>query len=148
MTNENGPAPLAQGDTGPSEVPAATKPLELFTAHSSGKTADPVGSQMRRRRSASLRCEPLADGRLDPLELSEQRDPLASARRLHIEKGPRHTAWLHGGRLKPLCEHANVPHLWDHALKTWRIPNGRVDDLIVYAEHVDGRFVTVEEVDR
>jgi hypothetical protein len=146
MSASERPAPAT--GTGPSEVLAAAKPLELFAAHSSVKADDSVGSQLRRRRAASLRCESLADGRLDTLELAERRDPLSSARRLHVEKGPRHTAWLYGGRLKQLCEHANVPHLYDHSLKTWRISARRVDDLIVYAEHIEGRFVTVETVDR
>jgi hypothetical protein len=126
----------------------AAKPL--FEIESTATTDNSVGVQLRRRRAASLHCEPLADGtgRRDPLDVSASRDRWTSPRVLHVEKGPRNTAWLHGGRLKQLCEHANVPHLYDHSLKTWRISMRRVDDLIVYAEHIEGRFVTTELVDR
>ena len=98
--------PVATGR--PSED-AAAKPL--FEAESTATTDRSVGTQFRRRRAAAKRLEPMEDGRHDPLELADRRDRWSGSRRLHVEIGPRHTAWLHGGRLKGLCERANVPHL-------------------------------------
>lgn len=71
-----------------------------------------------------------------------------SPRVLHVEEGDRHTAWLYGGRLKRLCEHANVPHLWCADRRTWKVSRKRLGDLLTYARKVEGRFVTTELVNR
>lgn len=36
---------------------------------------EPIARQLRRRRAAAVRCEPLIDGRRDPLELPRQPTP-------------------------------------------------------------------------
>jgi hypothetical protein len=116
------------------------EPLALFP--------EPLDVQLARRREAALRCPPLACGRRDPLKRPSSSDRWTSPRVLHVEEGSRHTAWLHGGRLKRLCEHANVPHLWDPETRTWKVSRKRLGDLIAYARHVEGRFVTTELIDR
>ena len=109
---------------------------------------EPLDVQLTRRRAAALRLPPLACGRRDPLERTYSSQRWTSPRVRHVEEGPRHTAWLHGGRLQRLCEHANVPHLWDAETRTWKVSRKRLGDLIAYARNVEGRFVTTELIDR
>ncbi len=124
----------------------------LFDVHVTDEPAQDTPSQLRRRRNASRRCEPFEDGRRDPHEV-DRRDRWTSARTLHLEVG-RRTAWLYGGRTKQLIEHAAqrsgtpCPSMWDHRRRVWMIPINRADDILVFAEHVEGRFTTVEVVDR
>ena len=118
----------------------------LFDVQSTARDDIPAG--IRRRRAAAQRCQPLADGRRDTLSTPVRDDRWTSARTLHIEVGPRHTAWLHGGRLKAMCERVGVPHVWSHDRRLWSIPAARVQDVATYAEHVEGRFVTVERVEQ
>lgn len=114
--------------------------------------AQDTASQLRRRRAASRRLEPMADGRRDPFDV-DKRDRWTSTRTLHVEVG-RRTAWLFGGRAKHLIEAASqragapIPSQWDHLRRIWMIPITHADDVLVYAEHVEGRFTTVEAVDR
>lgn len=76
------------------------------------------------------------------------RDRWTSTRTLHVECG-RRTAWLYGGRVKQLIERAGLERsMFDHSRKVWMIPIDRADDVMVYAEHFEGRFTTVEAVDR
>lgn len=124
----------------------------LFDVQLTAEPAQDTPSQLRRRRAASRRCEPLEDGRRDPVEV-DRRDRWTSTRTLHVEVG-RRTAWLYGGRAKQLIETAAqragspCPSMWDHRLRVWMVPIDRADDILVYAEHVEGRFTTVEAVDR
>lgn len=39
-----------------------------------------------------------------------------------------------------------IPTMWDRQRQAWAVPSNRLDDVLVYAEHVDGRFVTFEAV--
>ena len=131
------------------EDSAATPLFDLQTSADHGQNS--TAAQVRRRRAAAARCAPLEDGRRrDPLESPRgAEDRWTSSRTLHVENGPqRFTAWLYGGGLKGLCERANVPHLWDRQARTWKVPRSRVDDVIAYAEHCEGRFVTVEVFER
>lgn len=139
----NGPESPAR-ESGPENF-AATKPLRL-TTQSTGRTDETVGEQLRRRRAAAARCAPLGDGRRDPAQ-RRPRDGVAT-QTLHVLVGPRHTAWLIGGRVPSLLRHLDVPTQFDHAKRLWSIPVNRVDDVLAYAEHAEHRFVTVEAVDR
>jgi hypothetical protein len=124
----------------------------LFDVHLTDKPAQNIPTQLRRRRAASRRSEPLEDGRRDPFE-GDHRDRWTSTRTLHVEVG-RRTAWLYGGRAKQLIEMSAqragtpCPSMWDHRRRVWMIPIDRTDDILVYAEHVEGRFTTVEAVTR
>lgn len=141
-----GPVPAT--GTGPSEDSAASV---LFDVQSTAEPAQDTPAQVRRRRAGARRCEPLHDGRRDPLE-PDRRDRWTSARTLHVECG-KHTAWLYGGRAKQLINRSArtgtpIPSMWDHLRRVWCIPIAYSDDVLVYAEHVEGRFTTVEAVDR
>ncbi|GAA3172744.1 hypothetical protein GCM10010531_27840 [Blastococcus jejuensis] len=124
----------------------------LFDVQRTAEPAQDTPTQLRRRRAASRRLEPMADGRRDPFEV-DRRDRWTSTRTLHVECG-RRTAWLYGGRAKHLIESAAqrsgapIPSMWDHLRRLWIVPIDRADDILVYAEHVEGRFTTVEAVDR
>jgi len=123
----------------------------LFDVQLTAEPAQDAPSQLRRRRAGSRRIEPLEDGRQDPWAI-DRRDRWTSTRTLHVEVG-RRTAWLYGGRAKHLIESASqrsgapIPSMWDHLRRIWMIPIDRADDVLVY-EHVEGRFTTVEAVDR
>lgn len=122
-------------------------------------TAEPrqdAGSQVRRRRLASLRCEPLADGRRDPWTSSRQeedqhRHTILMSRTLHVEVG-KHTAWLHGGDgqdIFKLLDTVGVERRqWDAVRKVWMIPVQFADDVMAWAEWKQRRIVTCEAVDR
>jgi hypothetical protein len=140
VTASERPAPAT--GTGLFEVAAQT----LFDIESTAITDDSAGEQLRRRRAASLRCEPMSDGRRDPMEPTGNR--WTSRRALHVEEGSRNMAWLYGGRLKRLCEHANVPHLWCAERRTWKVSRKKLGELITYARRVEGRFVTTELLDQ
>jgi hypothetical protein len=71
-----------------------------------------------------------------------------SCRSLHVEVGPRHTSWCHGGRVRQLLDRVGVPTMYDRARRAWAVPTNRLDDVLVVAEHTEKRFVTVEAVAR
>jgi hypothetical protein len=112
-------------------------------------------AELRRRRQASLRCEPLDDGRRDPWTSrglhDESRKSSISARTLHVEVG-RHTAWLHGrdGQdvFRLLDEVGIDRRQWDARRRVWQIPLQYADDVMAWAEWRQRRTVTCEDVDR
>jgi hypothetical protein len=115
-------------------------------AHARGQLTLPGSdiSGLRRRRDASLRCEPLPDGRRDVLS----RPKPTAAPTLRVEVG-RRTAWLYGDDIVGLLERARVDRRqWDWQRRVWMIPIDRADDVISYAEWRQRRIVTVEDVDR
>ena len=69
-----------------------------------------------------------------------------SPKRLHVEIFARHTAAVYGGRVKRLCDRADVPSMWNPTLRAWTISRRRIDDLLVFAEHIEKRFTTVAAV--
>jgi hypothetical protein len=137
-----------RAEPGPMKAAASV----LFDVQLPEEPPQDTPSQLWRRRNASRRCEAMETGRRDPLEV-DRRDRWTSIRTLHVECG-RRTAWLYGGRAKHLIEHAAqragtpCPSMWDHRRRVWMIPIDRADDILVFAEHVEGRFTTVEAVDR
>jgi hypothetical protein len=130
----NGWAPATGAD--PRED-AATTPVFDF------QLTEDTSTQLRRHRTASRRCEPLEDGHLDPLEVSDCRDRWSSAWTLHLEVG-RRTAWLYGGQVRQLIDRAcrragTEPRTQrDHRRRVWRIPVDRADDLLS-RHHRQGR---------
>lgn len=70
----------------------------------------------------------------------------AFCRTLHVEVGPRHTAWCSGGRVRPLLDRIGVPTVYDRQRRAWAVPTARLDEVLVAAEHSERRFVTVAEV--
>jgi hypothetical protein len=116
-------------------------------AHARGQLPLPAAdvSGLRRRRQASLRCEPLdAAGRRDPMSTRRRMPALT----LHVEVGKR-TAWLHGERIVELLDAAQVERRqWDWQRRLWMVPIDRADDVITYAEWRQRRVVTVEAIDR
>lgn len=134
-----------------SEDSAAAKPLELFDVDSRADRA-PVATQLRRRRVAALRCEPLDDGQRDPWSVVGRGTPTAkTSRTLHVEVG-RRTAWLYGrdGRdvFALLDEVGLERRQWDWERKAWMVPLASADDVMSYAEWRQRRTVTCEAVDR
>lgn len=84
----------------------------------------------------------MQDGRRDPLEADR-----SNTRRLHIEVGG-HTAWLYGGRVAWLLDSAGVPRQRDLGMPgVCTCPASRVDDVVTFAEHLEGRYVTVERIE-
>lgn len=70
----------------------------------------------------------------------------AACRDFHAERGNRHTSWCWGTpSVRPVLREMGVPTMWDRQRQAWAIPTNRLDDVLVYAEHVDRRFVTVSE---
>ncbi len=129
-----------------------TKPAPKGTGFEPGRlfedTAPPrqdPGAQLRRRREASLRCEPLADGQRDPWS----RPRATVARTLHVEAG-RRTAWLYGEKVFALLDAVGIEQRqWDHSgRRVWMIPMQYADDVMAYAEWKQRRVVTCEAVDR
>ncbi len=60
----------------------------------------------------------------------------------------RNTGRLFGGRVRPLLELAAVETcMYDRALGCWTVPVHLVDNVLVAAEFLQRRSVTVEEVD-
>ncbi len=122
----------------------AAKPL--FELHSTATTDETAGEQLRRRRQASLRCEPLADGtgRRDPWS----RPRATPARTLHVEVG-RRTAWLFGDKTFALLDAVGLERRqWDASRRVWMIPMQYADDVMAYAEWKQRRVVTCTAVDR
>lgn len=71
-----------------------------------------------------------------------------SVKRLHVELH-RNTARLHGGRVLPLLDLADIPaRMYDRQHGCWTVPIQYADDVICAAEYRQRRFVTVEEVTR
>lgn len=65
-------------------------------------------------------------------------------RSLHVEI-VKNSALLFGLHLVGLIEGAQIPaRQWNPSRRTWMVSRLRVADLIAYAEHVEGRVVTVE----
>lgn len=65
-------------------------------------------------------------------------------RSLHVELA-KNSAVLFGPHLVGLIEGAQIPaRQWNPARRTWMISRFRINDLIAYAEEIEGRVVTVE----
>lgn len=131
-----------------SEDSAAAKPLELFDVDSRAGRAS-VATQLRGRRQASLRCQPLTDGRRDTL--GGRRRPEVG-KHLAVEVGKR-TVWLYDGtrgdRVFALLEAAQVEQRqWDWQRRCWMVSVNRADDVLAFAEFSDRWTVAVEAVDR
>ncbi len=127
---------------------AAAKPLELFGADSTGIADDSAGKQLRRRRQASLRCQPMVDGRRDPLV---KRRPQVG-KHLVAEVGKR-TVWLRDGdrgdRVFALLDAAQVEaRQWDSTRRCWMVSVTRADDVLAFAEYAERWTVTCTAVDR
>lgn len=129
-----------------------TKPAPCGTGFEPGRlfevTAperEGVGTQIRRRRQASLRCEPLTDGRRDPWSPKRSQ---SGARTLHVVIG-RHTAYLHGEKVFDLLDKAGIERRqWDHRRRVWMIPIQFAGDVMAYAEWKQRRVVTCEAAER
>lgn len=133
MTNRK-PAPTG---TGPQED--ATKLFEVQSTDT-----ETIPAQLRRRRGASYRCQPLEDGRRDPVAKKVTRSP----RTLRVEVG-RHTAWLFGEKTFDLLDAVGIEQRqWDHKQRVWMIPVQYADDVMAWAEWRQRRVVTCEVIDR
>ncbi len=123
----------------PSEV-AAAKPL--FELEST--SPERASTQLRRRRAASLRLEPLADGRRDPWPTPKA----TGLRSLHVTVN-RHTARLYGEGIFALLDEVGIERRqWDHRDRVWMIPIQYADDVMAWAEWKQRRVVTCEAIDR
>jgi hypothetical protein len=125
-------------------------------AQTTATVREAPGIQLRRRRQASLRCEPLQDGRRDPWTsargvTADSRKSSADSRTLRVEVG-RRTAWLYGrdGRdvFTLLDEIGLERRQWDWERRVWMIPIQYADDVMAFAEWKQRRVVTCEAVDR
>lgn len=72
----------------------------------------------------------------------------SSDRTLRIAAYRKHSHIARGPHIVRLFEGSGIPHQWCPDARAWMFPADRADDLIAYAEHVEGRVVTVEAVDR
>ncbi len=143
MSNEKGRPATGR----PSEDSAATD--VLFDVHSTARTNETVGTQLRRRRQASLRCEAMADGRRDTLGKRRKPEP---GKHLLVEVGKR-TAWLRDGqrgdRVFALLDAAQIEaRQWDADRRCWMVSVARTDDVLAFAEFSERWTVAVEAVDR
>jgi hypothetical protein len=117
----------------------------LFDVTSTDTEPEKPGIQLRRRHAASLRCQPLADGRRDPWLANRER---WGSRTLHVIVH-RNTAWLHGERVFELLDQVGVERRqWDYRERVWMIPIQHADDVMAYAEWKQRRVVTCEAADR
>jgi hypothetical protein len=144
MSASERPAPAT--GTGPSEDSAASV---LFDVNPTRVSDDSVGQQFRRRRQASLRCEPLSDGRRDTFGGHRKPQP---GRHLLVEVGKR-TVWLRDGdrgdRVFALLDAAQVERRqWDSERRCWMVSVNRADDVLAYAEYAERWTVTCEAVQR
>ncbi len=70
-------------------------------------------------------------------------------RTLPAERGLRFTSWCSGSQSpRPLLDEVGVPRIYDRRRGAWAIPTARLAEVLVYAEQIDRRFVTVQEVAR
>lgn len=75
--------------------------------------------------------------------------PDAGCRSLHAQRGPRHTSWCQGNpAVRPLLARLGVPTMYNRPRRAWAFATARLDEVLVYAEHIEKRFVTVEDVAR
>lgn len=65
-------------------------------------------------------------------------------RSLRIRPHRKHSNLAEGPHLVGLLTGAGIPRQWCPEERTWMFPATRTDDLVTYAEHVEGRVVTVE----
>lgn len=69
-------------------------------------------------------------------------------RTLRIAAYRKHSHIARGLHVVRLLEGAGIPRQWCPEARAFMFPADRADDLIAYAEHVEGRVVTVEEAAR
>lgn len=65
-------------------------------------------------------------------------------RTLHVERWGRYTDIARGPHLVGLLDGAGIPRQWLPDADTWAYPTNRRDDLLAYAEHSEGRVITIE----
>ncbi len=131
------------GRADPARMQAAAS--VLFDVQSTVDRPQDTPTQLRRRRQASLRYEPMADGRRDPWSSSKG---ARQTRTLHVEAG-RRTAWIYGAKTFELLDAVGIERRqWDHQRRVWMIPIQFTDDLMAYAEWKQRRVVTCEAVER
>jgi hypothetical protein len=138
----------------PQEETGAVMNMPGGHTHSTAAQGQDAGVQLRRRRQAALRCEPLQDGRRDPwpadrgVRVKTNSFPSPT---LHVEVGAR-TAWLYGsdGRdMFALLDKVRIERRqWDYQRRVWMIPVQYADDVMAWAEWKQRRLVTCEAVDR
>ncbi len=130
---------------GPAEVAAKT----LFDVESTPGTDQTTGTQLRRRRQGSFRCEPMPDGRRDTLGGRRKPEP---GKHLLAEVG-RRTVWLRDGdrgdRVFALLDAVQVDaRQWDWHRRCWMVSVARADDVLAFAEYAERWTVTCTAVDR
>ncbi len=136
MRNEKGRPATGR----PSENAAA----KLMGAETKSSGPERVNAQLRRRRTASLRLEPMTDGRRDPWPARKPKGP----RTLHVTIS-RNTARLYGDGVFGLLDEVGVDRRqWDHRERVWMIPIQHADDVMAWAEWKQRRVVTCKAVDR
>lgn len=69
------------------------------------------------------------------------------SRVVQVEVGKR-SAWLHGTGLSAALDATGIPRMWCPFQKALTCPIDRVDDLLAYLEHRDGRVIDLMAVDR
>ncbi len=68
-------------------------------------------------------------------------------RTVRIEVGPRNTTYLYGAGLAAACDELGIPRMRDPIRKVLCCPTNRLDDLLAYVEHRQGRLVELTAVD-
>ncbi len=77
---------------------------------------------------------------------------MAAKRRTHprivrIEVGPRNTSYLHGPGLTAILDELKVPHMRCPYRRVLSCPSDRLDDVMAYLEHRDGRVIELVAID-
>jgi hypothetical protein len=113
--------------------------LGVRVATTTGKAAsnapgEPVADQLRRRREASYRMQPLPDGRRDPLDPKPRRRPL---RVLSVtEDSTTGLALLRGVGSRQLAVDLGLIPQWSEFGRGWVVDAAGVRDLIAFGEHL------------
>ncbi len=70
------------------------------------------------------------------------------SRVVRVEVGPRNTSYLHGPGLVHILDLLKVPHMRFPYRRVLSCPSDRLDDVLAYLEHRDGRLVELVAIDR
>jgi hypothetical protein len=70
------------------------------------------------------------------------------SRVVRVEVGPRNTSYLHGSGLTAVLDYLRVPHMRCPIRKVLCCPSNRLDDVLAYLEHRDGRVIELTAADR
>ena len=102
------------------------------SADSVPPSTDNLGDQLRRRREASYRMQPMADGRRDPL------DPKPGRRRLRVLSitidPSTGLALLRGAGSRELADELAITPQWSSSGRGWVVDAVHAPDLIALAE--------------